>query len=929
VRRLLSGLIAFLALSGVVLVLPVYAAPQPSPEPVAVSTEAVAMGSVAAPAAEAELQQGTTEAVPGVPENAPALTVSDERTDDFSLVGLTWTPDPAVTDTVVQVRTRDADGRWGQWQEVATEASDQNAGTRSGATPRGGTVPLWTGPSRGVEAELVTRSGARPTDVRLELVDPGTSDADGALGAPDIQDEAEAAASMPPIFSRAQWGADESLRTWRPQYAPTITAATLHHTDTLNNYSADEVPAILRAMYSFHAVSRGWGDIGYNVITDRFGRLWEGRSGGLSSTVIGAHAGGFNAGTFGVSIIGNFVDVDPSQAAVDSVSAVVAWKFGLHRVDPWGSTTLTSGGGGTSMYAPGARVTLPTIFGHRDVGNTTCPGDAGYARLPDIRDNVAARMGVATTIAGRYAADAGLRSLLGAPQGGEQSAAGVSWQVYDRGRLYSSPSSGVRVLGGAILTKYLAAGGPGRLGAPRTDELTTPDGRGRFNHFTRDASIYWTPDTGATVVEGAIRQLWASRGWEGSRLGYPTSDELAFGVARYSTFQNGAIHWTPASGAHTLQGAMRDKWQALGGLAWRGPATTDELSTPDGGRFQHFWDASLYSSQASGMHAVEGAIRTLWSSLGWERGPLRYPTSDELVAADGTTRYTTFQNGAVYWTRAAGAHAVQGAIEDKWQALGGLAWGRGVPTTNELTTPDTVGRFNHFTDASIYWSPASGTHAVEGAIRTLWASTGWEGGPLGYPTSDELVAADGFTRYTTFQNGAVYWTAGGGAHAVQGGIEDKWQALGGLAWGRGVPTTNELTTPDTVGRFNHFTDASIYWSPASGVRAVEGSIRARWSAMGWELGALGYPTSDEQVGARALTRYSTFQNGVIYWNPATGTHSVQGAIATRYTALGGEVSPLGLPTSDEYAVPGGRRSDFQRGTLTWDARTRAVTATYR
>jgi hypothetical protein len=76
------------------------------------------------------------------------------------------------------------------------------------------------------------------------------------------------------------------------------------HPDS-NGYAADDVPAIMRSIYRYHAVSRGWGDIGYNVIADKFGRLWEGRYGGLASTVIGAHAGGFNTGTFGVSMLGN------------------------------------------------------------------------------------------------------------------------------------------------------------------------------------------------------------------------------------------------------------------------------------------------------------------------------------------------------------------------------------------------------------------------------------------------------------------------------------------------------------------------------------------------------------------------------------------------------------------------------------------------
>ena len=68
---------------------------------------------------------------------------------------------------------------------------------------------------------------------------------------------------------------------------------------------------MMRSIYRYHAVSRGWGDIGYNVIVDKFGRRWEGRAGGLASTVVGAHAGGFNSGTFGVSMLGNYESVNP------------------------------------------------------------------------------------------------------------------------------------------------------------------------------------------------------------------------------------------------------------------------------------------------------------------------------------------------------------------------------------------------------------------------------------------------------------------------------------------------------------------------------------------------------------------------------------------------------------------------------------------
>jgi hypothetical protein len=388
-RRALACLTAFLAMTSAVLVLPVSAAPAPEAHPVATSTDEVVLGSVAAPAAAADVERGTTEPVSGVPPTAPVLTATDTATDRFSLVGVTWAYDPAVTDTVVQVRVRDADGAWGSWSELAVEDAGVEA---AGVRTRGGTEPLWTGPSTGVQAELVTRSGARPADVRLGLVDPGESAADAVPGTAAITDTAEAASTMPAVYSRAQWGADESLRTGAPQYAATVKAATIHHTADTNGYTAAEVPAMLRAIYRYHTVSRGWADIGYNVIADAYGRLWEGRYGGLANPVIGAHAGGFNTYTFGVAMLGNYDVAAPSFALVSAVADIVAWKFALYRVDPKGTVALTSGGGSTVRWPAGTAVNLPTIFAHRDTGLTTCPGDFGYARMGDIRTLVQSRM---------------------------------------------------------------------------------------------------------------------------------------------------------------------------------------------------------------------------------------------------------------------------------------------------------------------------------------------------------------------------------------------------------------------------------------------------------------------------------------------------------------------------------------------------------
>jgi len=824
VRRILAGLFAFVTLSAVFLVLPVYAEEGPQPTPVETSTDRVPMGSVAAPAPEADVRSGTTETTAGVSDTAPTLTVRQTGTR-FSLVGVTWLQDPAVTDTVVQVRVQDERGTWGNWTELGTEDADQLADAGSGEQPRGGTAPLWTGPSTGVEAELVTRSGAQPSDVRLDLVDPGSSAADTALRTPEIQDTADAALSMPDVYSRAQWGADERIRTWAPQYAATIKAATIHHTDN-GDYTADQVPALLRSIYSYHAVSRGWGDIGYNLVVDKFGRRWEGRYGGLASTVIGAHAGGFNTGTFGVSMLGNFEVTVPTQAMVDSVAAIIAWKFSLYGVDPAGTTTLTSGGGGTAKYAAGVKVTLPTIFGHRDVGATSCPGRYGYARLGEIRQKVAAQLDTSTTvIQRRLAADPAMRAHLGNPLGPEQSGPGYTWQEFEHGRLYATPATGAHEIEGEILAAYLALGGPAVLGVPVSDETASPSGRGRYNHLAVGASVFWSPGTGAKLVMGAVRDAWAATGWDAGPLGFPTSDEQpAAGGGRRNSFEGGDVYWSAASGAHPVYGRIRDYWLADGGAA----------------------------------------------------GPMGYPTSGELAGTDPTHRYTAFQRGLVYWTPTGGAHAVRGAIRAYWEARGGLR------------------------------------------------------GPLGHPVSEELAGPGRAFLYSMFSGGVIAYT-GTSAAEVHGLIEDKYAALGGVTSPvLGIPVTDEQSTAGGLVRFNHFAKAaSIYWSPSTGAHEVHGNIRLVWTQLGAERSALGLPITDELATTGGGGRYNAFTNGFVIYSPTTATHEVVGEIARRYAALGREASALGYPVSGEYAVPGGRRSDFQHGSITWNGATGALTVVVR
>ncbi len=187
-----------------------------------------------------------------------------------------------------------------------------------------------------------------------------------------------AAVAAPPIIPRAGWGADERLRRGSPDFAP-INRVIVHHTVTATD--EPDPAARVRAIHAFHVQGNGWSDIAYNFVVDQAGRIYEGRaaSGGVPGEngegqgVIGAHAAGHNTGSVGVAILGTFSDdrVTPSDAALDAVAAVAAWKLGTRDIDP---------------LAPGA------MIGHRDVVATGCPGNGCQNRLPELRERTRARI---------------------------------------------------------------------------------------------------------------------------------------------------------------------------------------------------------------------------------------------------------------------------------------------------------------------------------------------------------------------------------------------------------------------------------------------------------------------------------------------------------------------------------------------------------
>ncbi|MCA0146874.1 L,D-transpeptidase family protein [Blastococcus sp. LR1] len=219
--------------------------------------------------------------------------------------------------------------------------------------------------------------------------------------------------------------------------------------------------------------------------------------------------------------------------------------------------------------------------------------------------------------------------------------------------------------------------------------------------------------------------------------------------------------------------------------------------------------------------------------------------------------------------------------------------------------------------ATAYSSPATGTHHVVGSILQRYLALGGPAGKLGYPTTDELATPVPGGRYNLFQGGAIYWTSATGAHQVGGAIRGAWGALGWETGRLGFPTTSETATPTRPGAYNHFQGGSIIWSPATGAHPVWGDIRNVWAAQGTENGPLGFPTTGEVRTPNGQGAYNLFQGGAVYWSPATGAHSILGAIRGRWGSLGYENSALGFPTSSEYVVPGGRAQNFQYGRITW------------
>jgi hypothetical protein len=290
----------------------------------------------------------------------------------FNAVASRWDLDvPPETSVTLEIRTSEDGRNWTSWREIVPDPDEREEGSYG---------------------RMVTGLSARHLQyrVRLETRDPEVTPVLNEVALTHIDTHRgpdlvvakgmvlklaqEGGVPPPKIISRRGWGCDESWASWEPEYRPVQTFI-IHHTVT-DNGDPDQV-ATIRAIYYYHAVTRGWGDIGYNYLIDAQGNIYEGRKGG--DGVVGGHAREYNYGSVGIALLGDYRARKVTQEMERALAQLIAWEADQCSIDPRGQRHFID------------RM-LPNIMGHRDVNITSCPGDQAYNKLPLIRQGVWERM---------------------------------------------------------------------------------------------------------------------------------------------------------------------------------------------------------------------------------------------------------------------------------------------------------------------------------------------------------------------------------------------------------------------------------------------------------------------------------------------------------------------------------------------------------
>jgi hypothetical protein len=315
---------------------------------------------------------------------------------------------------------------------------------------------------------------------------------------------------VPPIVTRAQWGANEALRKPGTTYDSTVQKLIVHHTVTPTNPS--DPAAVLRSIYEV-AVSGVYIDVPYNWLIDQFGRIYEGRwsrdyppgvphvgEAANGWNVQGAHALYHNPRTIGIAFMGTFTDALPTPAAINALITLLAWKCARWGIDPLASTVYAAENGYVHAF--------PDICGHRDVFATICPGNPLLSLMPTIRAEVAAQLRaglfgywIATASGNAFAfgdlPDRGDTARLGLPS----RLIGIAGHPDGRGYWLLGDDGGIFTFGAA---QFFGSTGNIRLNRPIVGMAATRTGNGYWL-VASDGGVFAFGDAGFFGSTGAIR----------------------------------------------------------------------------------------------------------------------------------------------------------------------------------------------------------------------------------------------------------------------------------------------------------------------------------------------------------------------------------------------------------------------------------------
>ncbi|MGK2348302.1 N-acetylmuramoyl-L-alanine amidase [Actinomyces sp. W5033] len=497
-------------------------------------------------------------------------------------------------------------------------------------------------------AEPVQPEGAAPVDTSPSVTVPhrsavpaGTSAGTGVSPSlPALLAAATTANGLPvAVTTRAEWGANPAYLDWDPEYAA-ASHVVVHHTAGTNDYTEAQAPGIVRGIYYYHARTRDWGDIGYNFLVDKYGNVYEGRYGTLSSApgtmVVAGHAYGANTGTMGISMMGTYTSVSPSEAQLQSVGKIAGWFLARAGVaDATASAPFTIKA--TEKYRAGQVVTLPRVLAHRDVGYTTCPGDVGYSLMGTIRAIAQTQVTNGSSALTRTWQRSGSSWKLieaGKALTGWQRVDGAwyylgadglmrtGWQPVD-GSWYYLSSSGAMVTGwlqqggswyylsasGAMVTGWLQQGG--------SWYYLSASGAMVTGWLQQGGSWYYLSASGA-MVTGWLQQ--GGSWYYLSASGAMVTGWLQQGGSWYYLSASGAMvtGWLQQGGSWYYldsSGAMRTGWQQVGGV-W------------------YYLDSS--GAMVTGARQIDGTWNLFSASGAWQG----YTTLTPVMAAPSASRGT-------------------------------------------------------------------------------------------------------------------------------------------------------------------------------------------------------------------------------------------------------------------------------------------------